>query len=318
MISSEAAEPDDSSDMAFSVVVPVLNGAATIDETFDSLAMQQTNVAWEVVVADNGSTDGTRDLVRARAVDFPVPLRLIDASERRGAAFACNVGTLAARGAGLGFCAADDRVGDRWIESAVESLGRAEAVGGPLRELRTPHDPDAPVLRYSVEPSVATGLPLMVGTGNFAIHREYFVAMGGLDISMASYGGMDNELAIRLQKAEIYPVLNEDMVLYFRETRALRQALEKVYRAAKAEVGVWRRHPDLFIEENEAQWSRTAMQRLPKELLGALRTRNPRKVARVIVRRAGNIRAQSRIPRTTPTIMLISAMAVPRDITKGE
>lgn len=318
MSGNEVAESDGLPDVALSVVVPVLNGAATIDETLDALAKQATTASWEVVVADNGSTDGTRELVRSRAVDFPVPLRLVDASERRGAAFACNAGTIAATGECIGFCAADDRVGDAWIENVLGSLEEAEAVGGPLRELRTPHDPAAPVLRSSVEPSLSTGLPLMIGTGNFAIRRACFLSVGGLDISMATYGGEDNELAVRLQKANIRPVINEAMVLYFRETRSLRRTLAKVYAAAQAEVGIWRRHPDLFVEENQPQWSRTAMRRLPGDLLGTLRSRNPRKVARLLVRRAGNLRAQSHIPRAPVATLYIKDMTVPRDITMGE
>jgi cellulose synthase/poly-beta-1,6-N-acetylglucosamine synthase-like glycosyltransferase len=82
--------------MAFSAIVPVLNGVETIGEMLDALAEQKTSSQWEVVVADNGSSDGTRDLVRSRARDFPVPLRLIDASAVTGVAFARNAGALAA------------------------------------------------------------------------------------------------------------------------------------------------------------------------------------------------------------------------------
>jgi cellulose synthase/poly-beta-1,6-N-acetylglucosamine synthase-like glycosyltransferase len=97
--------------MAFSAIVPVLNGVETIGEMLDALAEQKTSSQWEVVVADNGSSDGTRDLVRSRARDFPVPLRLIDASAVTGVAFARNAGALAASGVGIAFCDADDRVG---------------------------------------------------------------------------------------------------------------------------------------------------------------------------------------------------------------
>jgi glycosyltransferase involved in cell wall biosynthesis len=304
--------------MAFSAIVPVLNGVETIGEMLDALAEQKTSSQWEVVVADNGSSDGTRDLVRSRARDFPVPLRLIDASAVTGVAFARNAGALAASGVGIAFCDADDRVGDSWIDSILESLAVADAVGGPLRELRTPHDPAAPVLRHSVERSPVTGLPVMMGAGNFAIRRESFLSVGGLDISMTTYGGEDNELSVRLHKANIRPLLNERMVLYFRETRSLRRGLAKVYGAAQAEVGIWRRHPDLFVEENRPQWARRAMRRLPMDLLGVLRTKNPRKIARLIVRRAGNIRAQMRMPRTPVATVHIGEMAVPRDITKEE
>lgn len=318
MTSSTAPDPEGKKGMALSVVVPVLNGAATVREALEALAAQEVPASWEVVVADNGSTDGTRDIIRSLAPSFPVPLRLVDASAARGAAFACNAGALAAAGASIAFCAADDRVGDGWIASALESLTAAEAVGGPLRELRTPHDPLAPVLRHSVERSAVSGLPLMIGTGNFAIHRERFTSVGGLDISMRRYGGEDNELSVRLMEAQVYPAVNEDMVLYFRQTTSFLQSLRKVYSAALAEVDIWRRHPDLFAAENNPQWTRGAIRRLPKELVRTARTRNLRKVVRLLVRRVGNFRAQSQVPRRPVDIAHIDQMAVPRDITAGD
>jgi hypothetical protein len=103
--------------MAFSAIVPVLNGVETIGEMLDALAEQKTSSQWEVVVADNGSSDGTRDLVRSRARDFPVPLRLIDASAVTGVAFARNAGALAASGVGRAVCACAAQGGGRGVDT---------------------------------------------------------------------------------------------------------------------------------------------------------------------------------------------------------
>ena len=43
-----------------SVVVPVRNGMPWVEEQLQALSMQQVPGDWEVVVADNGSADGTR------------------------------------------------------------------------------------------------------------------------------------------------------------------------------------------------------------------------------------------------------------------
>jgi cellulose synthase/poly-beta-1,6-N-acetylglucosamine synthase-like glycosyltransferase len=48
-----------------SVVIPVLNGAATLGRQLEALAGQTYDQPWEIVVADNGSTDGTVELVEA-------------------------------------------------------------------------------------------------------------------------------------------------------------------------------------------------------------------------------------------------------------
>ena len=54
-----------------SVVVPAYNAAATLAEQLEALAAQQYEGDWEVVVVDNGSTDGTADLARRYAGRFP-------------------------------------------------------------------------------------------------------------------------------------------------------------------------------------------------------------------------------------------------------
>ena len=62
---------------------------------------------WEVVVADNGSDDGTRACVQRWSERHP-RIHLVDASARRGAAAARNIGVRSARGRLLAFCDADD------------------------------------------------------------------------------------------------------------------------------------------------------------------------------------------------------------------
>jgi glycosyltransferase involved in cell wall biosynthesis len=47
-----------------SVVVPNLNGAATLPDQLEALAGQTYTGDWEVILADNGSTDTSADVVR--------------------------------------------------------------------------------------------------------------------------------------------------------------------------------------------------------------------------------------------------------------
>src|SRR5688500_9296124 len=100
--------------MRASVVVPVRDGAATIGEQLAALAQQDFPGSWEVVVADNGSRDGTADVVRSFRDRLP-GLRLVDASARPGASHARNAGAAAATGEVLAFCDADDVVDPGWL-----------------------------------------------------------------------------------------------------------------------------------------------------------------------------------------------------------
>ena len=66
-----------------SVVVPVLDCETMIETQLDALAAQDYKGDWEVLVVDNGSTDGTVEVAKAYADRVP-NLRIIDASSRRG------------------------------------------------------------------------------------------------------------------------------------------------------------------------------------------------------------------------------------------
>lgn len=303
----------------FSVVIPVLNGAETIEEELDALAGQQgVDFPWEVIVADNGSTDATRDIVRARVEGFPAALRLVDASAVRGAAFACNAGAVAAVGSSLAFCAADDRVGPRWVAAAHEALQGAEAVGGPIRQLRTPHDPNAPILRYSIEHAIRGDCPVIVGTGNLAMRRDEFLRVGGLDFSMTRYGGEDNEFALRVMQAGVRPAIREDVTLFFRSAPTLRTEIRKILGSAGAEVDIWRKHPDQFPFENGRGWLLAVLREYPGLMLHDLRNRNPRSAVRFTLRRLGNIRSKlTGRRRPLPPPRLIDQVEMPRDITKA-
>jgi len=79
---------------AFAFVIPTYNEAMDIDATLDA-ALAQELPAREVIVVDGGSTDGTRELLRARAARDGIVV--IEEARRRGVAAARNAGIDAAK-----------------------------------------------------------------------------------------------------------------------------------------------------------------------------------------------------------------------------
>ncbi|MDH3539395.1 MAG: glycosyltransferase [Acidimicrobiia bacterium] len=163
------------------VVVPMRNNAATIGEQLEALSSQQYEGFWEVVVVDNGSTDGSLETAARYASRFQ-DFRVVDASEIRGVSHARNAGAAAGRGEVILFTDADDVVGEGWIAALVAGLERADLAGGPLDEsslnpeyAREWGDPPIPTDRFNV---VAGYLPNARGN-NVGIRRSVFDAIGG-------------------------------------------------------------------------------------------------------------------------------------------
>jgi glycosyltransferase involved in cell wall biosynthesis len=95
---------------AISVVIPVFNGALYIAEALASIAGQSVSAS-EIIVIDDGSTDGTAGAVRAASDGRVHYVR----QDRAGAAAARNRGAALASGTLLAFLDADDL----WLEDKL-------------------------------------------------------------------------------------------------------------------------------------------------------------------------------------------------------
>ncbi|MGD7733210.1 glycosyltransferase family 2 protein [Propionibacteriaceae bacterium G57] len=228
-----------------SVVMPVRNGAEWIRGQLDALAAQDFTGTWEIVIADNGSTDATNDIVREFARGTDVPVRIADATARAGICHARNAGALAARGRLLVFCDCDDLASPGWLSAAVSASAEGQVVAGLNRELQEPvQDPDAPKINPG---GIIRGWQAVLFIGcNFAVDRDAYFAVGGFDESLPPYGCDDSEFALRANDAGLTFVGDEDMLLWFRRTTGLRRVLRKVYLSGKAETIMWHRHPQRF------------------------------------------------------------------------
>jgi glycosyltransferase involved in cell wall biosynthesis len=101
-------------DPLVSVIVPCYNGAAFLEETLRS-ALAQSYPAVEVVVVDDGSTDGSAEIARR------LPVRYIR-QENRGLCEARNAGIRESKGDYLVFLDADDRLKPEAIKTGLRAL----------------------------------------------------------------------------------------------------------------------------------------------------------------------------------------------------
>lgn len=112
---------------AVSAITPLWNAGATLGEAVASMRAQ-TRPDWEMLIVDDGSTDGGRALAEGFAARDP-RIRVLGWAERRGAAAARNAGIAAAKGRYIAFLDADDR----WrAEKIAVQIGYMERTGAPF------------------------------------------------------------------------------------------------------------------------------------------------------------------------------------------
>jgi glycosyltransferase involved in cell wall biosynthesis len=131
------------STLAVSVILPAYNEEAAICDDLDDVrvAMDGSGYEYEVIVVDDGSTDGTANAVRTRPW-----VRLMQHAYNRGTGAARTTGVRAARGRVVVFTDADrtypnDRIPElleRMDAGADMVIGARRSEAGTVRVLRTP------------------------------------------------------------------------------------------------------------------------------------------------------------------------------------
>ena len=211
-----------------SVIIPCLNGSQTISVQLEALARQEWSKPWEIVFADNGSTDRTLEIVKGYQEQLP-NLRIVDASARRGQPYALNVGARAATGESLLFCDADDEVGIGWLAAMGEALARHDFCACRCDSVKL-NVPWVQASRGNMQQEglFESGHLPYAGGGTLGIKRALYDAVGGVDESFPVLH--DTDLCWRLHSAGVKLHFVPDAVLHVR----FRDTYVGMYRQARA------------------------------------------------------------------------------------
>jgi glycosyltransferase involved in cell wall biosynthesis len=191
------------------VITPAYNVAKYIGEAVDSV-LKQSFRDFEYLVIDDGSSDDTVQVIRARAAGDP-RLRLIPIVHS-GVSAARNAGIREARGRYIGLLDGDDRWRPRFLErqvSLIESL--PPDVGMVFCRTRTILENGLPVRlhwtragRYDFDDFVVRNNPAMSGS-SILVRARCFAEVGGFDEGMPFAEDLDMWLRIADRSAS--PVL---------------------------------------------------------------------------------------------------------------
>lgn len=105
-----------------SVIIPIWNNRAHVRDALAAI-FDQTHAAVELILVDDGSSDGSGELARRMA-----PNAVFIRQSNRGTSAARNRGIVAANGRYLAFCDADDRWLPRKLTKQLEALDATPAL----------------------------------------------------------------------------------------------------------------------------------------------------------------------------------------------
>jgi GT2 family glycosyltransferase len=229
--------------MKLSVIIPCYNAGETIAAQLEALASQEWSEPWEVIVSDNNSTDESVAIAERYRQRLP-NLRIVQAAEKQGGAYAINVGSRFATGESIAFCDADDVVAPGWLAAIGEALRIHDFVAPRF---------DMQVLNPSWVQSrmwTAQGDGLLrtrfhphlyhAGSCGLGVKRHLFEAVGGFDESLPVL--WDSDFCFKVQLTGVSLYFAPQAVVYIRQRSTLKGAFNQARQWASYNVLMYRRY----------------------------------------------------------------------------
>ena len=169
-----------------SLIIPAYNEEDYLPACLDAVMANVAGKAFEIVVVDNNSTDGTKAVVER----YPAVTYVFEAE--KGITRARQRGFTASKGDILAYVDADTHPPAGWIEQIWEQFGKdpkLACLSGPYSfyDLSGFRNKVSSGWFVAARPLYAITGYLMVG-GNFAIRRDALTRMGGFDETIEFYG----------------------------------------------------------------------------------------------------------------------------------
>lgn len=234
--------------MEISVVVPARNAARTIGSCLQSLLEQSVSrERYEVIVVDDGSTDGTRQVVERSGAT-------LIAQAQQGPAAARNKGVSVSKGGILLFTDADCVPVANWVGEMVRPFEDPQIVGvkGVYRTRQQGIIPRFVQCEYEERYEFMAKRRWIdfIDTYSAGYRREIFLAEGGFDTRYASVSVEDQELSFRLAELGHKMVFNPRAVVYHQHPETLTAYFKRKFNIGYWKVMVLRRYPGKAVRDS--------------------------------------------------------------------
>lgn len=243
--------------ISVTVVIPAYNATKTIGDGLESFARQSFPAAEvELIIVDDGSTDGTPEYLEAYAESWgPEQPRLrVMRQAHQGPAAARNLGAEAAQGEFLLFTDADCVPHADWIKEMMapfQSPGIAAVKGAYKTKQRSLVARFAQAEFEARYRQLATAEYVdVVFSYSAGFRREVFRTIGGFDTSFPVADNEDTDLSYRVATAGYKIKFNPAAIIYHQHPATLRQYLRKKHSRAYWRVMVYKRFPGKAIRDS--------------------------------------------------------------------
>ena len=235
-----------------SVVVPTRDRLATLELVLDGLARQTAPTSrFEVIVVDDGSSDGTPERLAADRHAFAFSLTVLR-QENRGPAAARNRGLQTASGDVVLFIDDDciplpDLIERHLVSHETEELGVIGRIVWDPTLMVTPFMAftDEEFFTYHQIRSPQDAPFACYFTGNASVHRASALAVRGFDEDFPYALHEDVDFAYRLRRQGMRFVFAPDAIVHHHRPATLGPTLEQRRRAGREIMRFWSKHPEL-------------------------------------------------------------------------
>lgn len=187
-----------------SIIIPCKNEGIFLENTIKSIMEAKNNVSFEIIVVDDGSTDGCTKFLKIDNIKYK-DVKLISSS-KLGVGKAKNLGAKYANGEIIFFCDAHILVSDYWLDRLIISIktNNAHAISCGIRDMNNvgigfgeSWDSQLSLIWLKKSKSTISEIPIAPGA-MFGIYKHVFKLINGFDKNMILWGKEDEEISLRL------------------------------------------------------------------------------------------------------------------------
>jgi len=240
--------------ITISIITPSFNRQDELKHLIRSIQEQTIDhQSFEHIISDDGSTDGTRDLILKLQKEVDFPLRFIE-QENQGPGAARNHGIKEAKGELLLFIDSDCEAHPKWAETIYNEYktNPFDACGGP-DGARDDFTPLQQAVNYAMTSFFTTGgmrghsdkmlAKFYPRSHNMGMTRELVQRVGGFgDLRH----GQDIELSYRIRKSGARIAYIPDALVYHRRRTTLKRFFKQVFNWGVARINLGKIDPVLL------------------------------------------------------------------------